>query len=105
WYVAADDEFLAVGALGLDPVARAPGTVGAAAELGDDALEAELAGVAQHHRALFLEMRAIAQPALLAPDHRLKQRLAIDQRCLSEVVAVEIEEIEGIEHEAVAAPL
>ena len=49
---AGDDEFLALGAFGLDPVAVAAGSVGEVATLRDDAFEPEPAGVAEHGRAI-----------------------------------------------------
>ena len=55
-------------------------TVGAVAQLGDDALQAQPAGMAQHDLALVVEMFAVADRVARLGDERGQQRLALDQR-------------------------
>ncbi len=84
-------------------MARPVAEIGA---LRDDALQPELASMAQHRRPVLLEMLAEAQGQVgrRAGDDLLQQRLAIEQRCAGQVPAVEIKEIEQhIEAAIVAA--
>ena len=88
---------LALGAGFLDPVVAAAGMIAAVADLGDDALEPDLAGMRVHLAAVDLE--ALAELDVGAGDQLLQMRLALDQRQLPQIVAVEIEQIEGDHHD------
>jgi hypothetical protein len=59
--VAGDDEFLALRAFRLDPVAATAAAIGCVGALGDHTLQPHAAGVAQHGLARLDEMLGIAQ--------------------------------------------
>ncbi len=101
---ARDDELLPAEALRLGPALAAPGAIGRRSELGHDSLEAEPAGVPQHDLAVLVEMAAVADGPRPAADDRLQQRLARDERGVSEIVGVEVEEVEGVVDETVGTP-
>src|SRR3546814_6452997 len=101
--LAGDDELLALGALRLDPGRSPPRAVGRVALLGHHASEAQPAGMAQHQLAVLLEVLAVAQRPLRVAQQRGKRRLALDQRARAQVAAVEVEQVEEVEHHAVAA--
>ena len=61
--IAADHEFLGVGALGLDEALRAAGAIGRIRALRHDAFQAHLAGLLEHERAVIVEMLAVADRA------------------------------------------
>ncbi len=61
--------------------------------------------MAQHQRAAFLEMVAVAQDAAVAGHELFEQGLALFQRQAGEIVAVEMEKVEDVEDEAVVAAL
>ena len=80
-HVTRDDEFLALGALRLEPVLHTAGSVRLVLALRDDAFKAEAAGVLQHGLAVGLDVLAVAD----GPARRQvieaagQQRLAIDE--------------------------
>src|SRR5690606_13329235 len=78
--VTGDDEFLPCGAFRLDPVLAPPAAIWRVAQLRDDALQAQPAGMAQHHGAAFLEMVAVADEAVAVCDQPFEQGLALGQR-------------------------
>ena len=105
-HIAADDELLPRRAFGLHPALAAARAIRRVAVLRDDAFEAEPAGVLQHERAVLLEMLAVADDS--AGSRRracASSGLALDQRHLRQIVAVEMQEIERVEHEAIGARL
>src|SRR5690606_22243494 len=71
-------------------------------ELRDDAFEAQPAGMLQHHIALLRKMLAEAQPVATGADDFLELALAFDQRQRTDVLAVDEQEIEGIEQESLS---
>jgi hypothetical protein len=70
--------------------------------LGDDALKAEFAGVPQDEFAVPCLM-AVELKARLAYEQRLENRLALDERKVRDVPAVQMQEIEGEIDEADSA--
>ncbi len=61
--------------------------------------------MAEHDLAVLVEMAAVAErPGAVAED-RLEQPLALDERRLAQIEAVQVEEVEGVEDEAVASVL
>ncbi len=59
----------------------------------------------KHDLAALVEMTAELERARTVADQPLQRRLAGDQRRLAQVVAVEMEEVESVEKEAVRPPL
>src|SRR5215216_5520852 len=101
--LAGDDEFLALGALRLEPVLHTAGSVRLVLALRDDAFKPEAAGVLQHGLAVGLDVLAVAD----GPARRQvieaagQERLAIDEGHVRKVVAAEIQDIEGVERHPV----
>ena len=60
--------------------------------------------MAQHQPAIFFEMSAEAQEPLPRPDHLLEHGLALDQRQRAQIIAVEKQQIERVEDEAIHPP-
>jgi hypothetical protein len=81
----------------LHPIVAAPGCIAAVSDLGDDALKPDLAGMGAHLAPVDLEARAELDVG--AVDELLQMRLALDQRQLSQIVAVEIKEVERDQHD------
>lgn len=77
----------------------AAGRVAAVADLGDDAFEADLAGVREHLFAVDLKTFAELDGCLL--DQLFQVRLALEEWQLPQILAVEIEQIEGDHDEPV----
>jgi hypothetical protein len=73
----------------LDPVVAAAGNVAAVADLGDDALEADLAGMRIHLAAV--DLKAFAELDIGVFDYPFELRLALDEWQLPKIVAVEVE--------------
>src|SRR4051794_34691056 len=92
-----DNELLPLGAFRLEPIAAATRAVGQVAALRDDALEPEPAGVPEHRCAIGLDMIAEADRAAggRVVEQAGKQRLALDQGRVGELVAAEIEQVES----------
>ncbi len=105
--VAGNDEFLPSGTLGLDPVAVASGAVGRGFAFGDDAFEADPAGMLQQDRSLFLEM--FAEPNRTIGRQVVKKAaqalLALNQRDIGEIAAIEVQYVERIIHKTIPAAL
>ena len=59
----------------------------------------------EHDLAVLVEMAAVAERPGAGADHRLEEPLALDERRLRQVVAVEIKEVEGVEDEALRPAL
>ena len=92
-----DGQRLALGACLLDPIATATGRIGAVADLGYHALEPDLAGVGEPLGAVDLE--AFAELDVGTGDDLFQLRLALMQRQLPQIVAVEIQEVESDQHD------
>src|SRR5690606_22665899 len=103
--IAGDDELLPGGAFRLHPAPAASLAVRCIAQFGDDAFEAEAAGVAQDHGAVLLEMPAVADEADMIRDELFEHALALDERQAGEIVAVEVHQVENIEREPIVAAL
>src|SRR5262249_20302819 len=82
----------------------APRAIGAIRALRDDAFKAERAGILENHRAVALNVLAVAQALRTATSHhRLEQILAIEKLGRTNVHAVEIEQVESNEDHLVRA--
>ena len=103
--VAEHDEFLLLGAFGLEPIAGAAGAIRRIAQFRNDAFELQVASVLEQPGTLGLEMLAETNPAAGrgVGQNVLQQLLARQQRRAREIVAIEMQEVEGVEHEIVAA--
>src|SRR3982074_564434 len=98
---ARDRQRLALGTGFLQPVVAMSRMVTAVPDLGDDALKATLASVLVHFAAVDLEI--LAELNIGAGDELLEQRLALYQRQLTEIVAIEIKQIERYQHDLLTA--
>ena len=81
-------EFLPRRTFRLDPCLAAPRPIRRIGLLGDDALQAQAAGMAQHHGARLSEMVAVSHPARIGPHQIFQHPLAFDQRCVAQVMAI-----------------
>src|SRR6478735_8719742 len=99
-HVSRNDEFLAVRALRLEPVRSAAADVGPVLALRHDALEAETARVAEYRFAIAFQMCAEPYDGICwrIVEKSGQERLALEQRHLREIVAVEVEKIEREEN-------
>src|SRR4051794_21523923 len=100
--VAADDELLALLALELQPVPRAPVAVGAVGALSDHALPALAARLGEHRLARLVAVRRQAH-AVRERQLRAQQALAGGQRQRADVAAVQPQDVEDVEEDADAA--
>src|SRR5204862_158211 len=97
---------VAVDALRLEPALRPAGAISCALELGDDALEAQSARVPEHNLAALGEVLAVFErAAVMAGEQPDERGLAVEQRGADQVDAVEVQQIEQVVLEAVAAAL
>ena len=97
-----DDELVLVQAFDLEPIGAAAGPVRLVAALGDRALDLVVAGLRKEIGATADLMVAVADHVRPIVRHDLGERLlALLQRKAGEIEAVEIEQIEGEEHEIV----
>jgi hypothetical protein len=87
----------------LHPVVRAPRRINAVADLGDDTFETKLAGVFEHLATVDLE--AFAELDVGASDDLLQFCLALKERQLSELAAVQIERSKATRTMLVDLPL
>ncbi len=103
---AADDEFLALVALDLQPVAIAPGTVARIAALADHALIGQAADVFQHV-GLVGEMLAIehATAGIALLQQGLQPPLAFQQGQVAQVLAIERQQVEDVILQTIAAAM
>src|SRR5579859_7923951 len=94
-----DHELLTRLAFRLEPLGGATGAVGAVLLLGNDALEPQLSGLSEHLVAGRVDVIGISDRAQAAAalDELVQHCLAVDQRSATEVIAIEVEEIEGKE--------
>src|SRR6516164_7753030 len=87
--------------LHLEPIGRAAGTVGGILALRDDAFEAKLAGMGEDGRAVALDM-LVESDAGAGPGHdRCERGLADLKRIMPQVVAVQLDQVEGVQERAV----
>jgi hypothetical protein len=88
-----DRQRLALGTGCLDPIVSAAGVIAAVPDLGDDAFEPDLAGMLEHLAAVDLKTFAELDRGL--GDQPFQMCFALDQWQLSQIVYVEIEQIES----------
>ena len=94
--VAADDEFLLVEALALEPVGAAAGGVFGGGALGDDAFGVQLAGVVEDGGAVGFEVFGEAEDVGVGAERGVRRGVpCAREREVAGVVAVEVEEVEG----------
>ena len=98
-----DDELLAVEPFGLALQAAVSRRVRRMERLRHHALKTELARVLQDAFAV-ARLMAIELKAELARHQRLEQRLALDERQPCGVLAIDVQEVEGVIDERRAAP-
>ena len=97
--VAADNEFLAVGAFGLEPFAVAARAVRRVAALADDAFQPQAAGILNHGPAVSGHMLRVAQRRVAGGAQEPFERvLAVIERDIAKAVAVKIDKIEREQH-------
>src|SRR5262249_30734700 len=84
---------------------RAAGTVGRTLALRDDAFEAKLAGVGEDGRAVALDMLIESNAGAGLGHDRCERGLADLKRIAPQVVAVQFNEVEGVEEDALVSAL
>ena len=89
-----DDKLLAADALGLDPGPRARARIARVGAFRDDALQSRTAKTVEKLLAAPDYMVGIAQMTLALADQRGEKLLAFQQRPLSQIFAVELEQVE-----------
>ena len=90
-----DRELVALQALGLAPVVAAARRVGPVRALGDDAFEFLLRGQRERRRAFVAgDVRAVGQVRDRRLQQVFEQRLALDQRRLADVDAIDVQQVE-----------
>src|SRR3546814_5861307 len=100
-HIARHDELLPLGTLRFHPFLRRPVPILTVGLLGDDAFQAQAAGVAQHDCRFGLKMLAEPQEGGIACRHDfLECGLAREKGNALQVMAVQVEQVEGVEHEA-----
>ena len=92
-----DGQRLTLGTGLFHPIVDATRDVPTVADLRDDALKASFAGVLVHLGTIDLE--ALAELDIGLGDDFLEQGLTLKQRQLPQVLAVEIKQIECVQHE------
>src|SRR6202035_549456 len=80
----------------LEPGLARPRPIGMLAVLRDDALAADLAGMGEDRRAVAFEVFAVLDPRRGLGEEPFEPSLALLERSRSPILAVEIEEIEGV---------
>src|SRR5262249_34296218 len=91
--------------LHLEPVGRAARTVGGILSLRDNAFEAKLASVGENGRPVALDMLVEAEAKASFGQHTSKRGLTDLKRITPQVVAVQLDEVEGVEEDAVVSAL
>jgi hypothetical protein len=87
--------------LALDPVRRAAGPVARVLALRHDTLKTQLAGVREHQRAVrVVEVLVEAQARRRAPQQARQSGLAHRERVAPQILAVQLDQVEGIEEYA-----
>src|SRR5258708_6226852 len=82
--------------LELQPVLRPAGAVARAEALRDDAFETHPAGVAEYTLAIVGEVLVQTQPRRAPTQQARERRLARLQRLAPQVLAIQLEEVEGV---------
>jgi hypothetical protein len=91
--------------LELEPVLRTTGAVARPEPLRHDAFEAHLAGVPEYALAIVGEVLVQTQPRKAPTQQARERRLACLQRLAPQVLAIELEEVEGVEEDMLARRL
>src|SRR6516165_2752219 len=91
--------------LHLKPIGRAAGTVSRALPLRHDTFEPHLAGMGENGRAVALDMLVEPDAGAGLVHDRCKHGLAALQRIAPEVVAVQFDQVKGVEEYAFASAL
>ena len=99
------DELLPLQALHLQPVLVAAGAVGEVGALGDDPLQADCRPGGRTPRRPPRRGRPSGSASPLAGEELGERRLAVEERRAAQVVAVEVEQVEGEVDEVVAGGL
>ncbi len=96
---AADDEFLPAHAFAFEPIPAAARFVGLAGAFRDDALEGKTAGMLEHVVARRLDMVGVADRSRHARRlaEIVEDFLSLRQRCVAQIIAVEMQKIEDDE--------
>src|SRR5262249_19373229 len=89
--------------LHLEPIRRAPRAVGRVLALRHDAFESYLAGVGEDGRAVALDMLVEAEAQASFGQHASKRGLAHFQRITPHVIAVQFNEVEGVQKHAIVS--
>src|SRR3546814_11290594 len=99
------DDLLPLGTLRCPPVLRPPVPILSVGLLGDDAFQAQAAGVAQHDCRFGLKMLAEPQEGGIACRHDfLECGLAREKGNALQVMAVQAEQVDGVEPESAGSP-
>jgi hypothetical protein len=103
--IADHHEFLPVGALALEPIAVAAGTIGPADVLRDNPFATEPAEMLQKLLAISREMRAVAERSAgrRRGDHLLQNFFALKQRQRFHIMAIGVKKTKYIENDRVVA--
>src|SRR6516225_2670582 len=91
--------------LHLEPIGRASGTVDGILALRDDALKTHLAGVGEDGRAVALDMLVEPDAGAGLGHNRRERSLADLKRIAPEVIAVQLDQVEGVEKDAPVSAL
>ena len=83
--------------LELQPIFRSAGSIARAEPLRDDPLQPHLAGMVEYALAIVGEVLVHTQPRKAHAQQARKRRLARLQRLAPQVLAVQFEEVEGVE--------
>jgi hypothetical protein len=88
--------------LALDPIWRAAGSISRILPLRDDALEAKLASVIEDIRAVCFQVLIQPQAQRRSWEHAGEHGLPHVQRVTPQIIAVEFDQVKGIEENAIA---
>jgi hypothetical protein len=92
------DHGRAIRVLYLEPIPRRTRPIGRGQPLRHDALESHLAGMLKERRAVLIGMFAEHDSEASLSDQLRQPLLAIHERQRPQVLAIELEQVEGIEH-------
>jgi hypothetical protein len=90
-----------IGVLHLEPIGRAARTVGRVLPLRHDTFEPDLAGMGEDGRAIALDMLVEPDAGACLGQHACKRGLADLKRIAPQVVAIQLDQVEGVEEYAV----
>ena len=91
--------------LHFEPIGRAAGTVDGILALRDDAFEAELAGMGEDGRAIAFHVLVEPQAKVSFGQHTSKRGLAHFQRITPHVVAIQLDQVKGVEEDALVSAM